>query len=77
MSPPENRVAVYVQKTTDQSGFDSVMTFEAVITEVGGIWNSEDNNFIIPTRGTQNDDIVIMTVSQILNSKEISLCYTC
>ena len=44
------KVALFIQKTSRQSTLGTV-TFERLITQVGGIWNRETNNFAVPVRG--------------------------
>ena len=43
-------MALYVQKTSSQSTLGTV-TFERLITQVGGNWNPETNIFVVPVRG--------------------------
>ena len=47
----ENQVAFFVQKTTTQSNPPTTVTFETVVTEIGGLWNRAANNFLVPTKG--------------------------
>ena len=43
-------MAFFVEKDSLQSALGTV-TFEHVVTQQGGIWNADFNNFIIPTKG--------------------------
>ena len=46
----QNQVAFFVEKEGTQSALGTV-TFQVVVTQQGGIWNTVVNNFIIPTKG--------------------------
>ena len=40
-----------------------MLTFDTVITQIGGVWNGVANNFLIPTKGMYFFHLTIMAIN--------------
>ena len=56
---PNRQVAIYVQKRSEQSN-RGVVSFQNVITEVGGSWNRVTHTFRIPVPGMYFFSLTVM-----------------
>ena len=58
------KVAFYVQKTITQTD-PGVVTFQNVITAVGGVWNFSFHNFVLPATGMYMFHLTILAYNDI------------